>query len=119
MKSAAVLLALVLALLGIHQALMWWDSSGRMQPPPLPTAPISGKGQSSGSTLVVGPKLAYKTIEEAVDAAKPGDTIIPVHGTYSGLWSDPRGHEKTRKAIIPLSQMAAQVGMSLSAEILK
>lgn len=49
----------------------------------LATFPLAIHASASGpETLVVGPDSAYHTIQEAVDAASPGDTILVMPGVY-------------------------------------
>ena len=69
-------------------------------PSPAPTA------STSGSVLVVGPGQAYATLTAAVAAAKNGDTIDVVSGTYT---NDIPGYIEPNVTIVGVGGMVHEV----------
>jgi uncharacterized protein YgiB involved in biofilm formation len=78
-RPIAVMIGATLALGGIPAIA---QAQGQNYPPPENPSTKSTKPKGPFKTLRVGKKLKYKTIQSAVNAAKPGDTVKVTRGTY-------------------------------------
>lgn len=78
-RRIAVATAAALAL-GIVPAAA--QAQGQDYPPPENPGTVKTKPKGPFKTLKVGKKQKYKTIQSAVNAAKPGDTVKVSRGTY-------------------------------------
>lgn len=77
------------ALFNVYRQCVTTTPSGSIakSAPKKPNCPATG----SGKELLVGPSGKYKTIQAALNAAQPGDTVRVSAGTYAGDITFPRG----------------------------